>query len=410
MHLRLTSALAFPFSRPTRDGLLLIAMAACLLELIRAAVSAMPSPVQFVILAPITLVLWIMLFRLASEVLMTAAMGGSFRYGFRNLSAPDGLALRHIGLWLLASLGFAISPVILGVFGSVLTVLLLVLVMPTMTLQLTLRNDLFDALNPIAGSRLVRALGATDYGRLCGLLAALATGYLAVGMMTESMAWPTPMQHIVALMYWGWAMLAWFFLAGTTLYHHREDFELAPADQSEAPPVLPAFSRDPDRLWQEIQRQGGTESMHAALADALDRSDHHDRRIAHGRLHVAALMSAFDRPEQAVQRTAELIVAEPLFVLEPPSVMVELLQHAAVYEHSGLVYSLALSYLHHYPRSKRVNDVRLLACEALQVEHGERRDQAQRWFQSLMTEAMTPAQQVRLSALAPAYLARAEDP
>ncbi|MEM7053953.1 MAG: hypothetical protein AAF446_05325 [Pseudomonadota bacterium] len=405
----ISEALRVPFKGQAGQWLAAIAVAGVILELLR---GALPGLLQLFIVLPLTLALWVMLFRIASELLINTAHGDASAPAFRQVSSSDGLALRHIGLWLLALLALAAGFQLGGTTIGVIMIALLTLALPAATLLLAFRNSLIDALNPAAALRLVEVLGKRAYLRLSGLLFALALGYVLLDVISSRIDLAGGMQNQLMLVYWAWALLAWFAFAGQLLYEHREALELAPEDEAEASVAEPEFVHEPQQLWLDIQRNGGTQAMHQTLARALDRAvnrtdatkDDHATRLAHGRLHVAALLQAFDRPENALLRADALLDADANFALDQADAMFSLLTAAITGNHHALSVKLCRSYLHNFPHSVRRNEARLRVCEALQEATGSYHLSAQEWFAQLMTETLTPEQRQRLSSIAARYL------
>lgn len=383
------------------DGLIIIALAGFALEALR---SVLTGSIGLIVILPFTLLIWVMLFRNASEILLTASEGGTFRFGHRFTTSPDGLALRHIGLWLLYALLFALCWGYFGVLGAALSAVTLAALVPAATLLLTLRNSLLDSFDPVAAKRIIETLGFADYGRLCGLLVGLTLTYLTLDALASTLAMPLPVQNLLLLVYWAWALIAWFYLAGCTLFEHRNELTLAPDDEALAEVPPERFTRDPDRLWATIQQDGGSIEMHRVLADSLDRGDDQATQMAHGKLHVAALLEAFEQPQAALDRAAELLQIDQRFALDRPSVMVELIQSAARYEQPKTLHRLIDSYLHHFPTSRQCNELRLLGCEALQESSGACRKQAKDWYQQLMTSELDEKQRQRMESIASSYL------
>ena len=405
----ISAALSAPFYGSAGQWWLGLAIAAVLLELLR---GALPGLLNFLIVLPLTLVFWIMLFRIASEVLSTTAQGKPDEARVTGIDSSDGLAVRHIGLWLLALLTLAAAFVLTGMVGAILVGALLALLLPAFSLLLALRNSLIDALNPAAALRLIELFSLPVYTRLCGLLLGLSLAYLLISAITLQIGMNLGLQNWLLTVYWVWAMLAWFSFAGQMLFDHREQLELAPADEAEVVISEPKYSHDPDLLWQEIQRSGGTEAMHQTLAKAFDQAvlrneaspDDHAKRFAHGRMHVAALLEAFDQPDQALLRADTLLDDNANFALAQSSAMFSLLDAAIKRRQHALSIKLCRSFLDNFPNSQRRNEARLRVCEGLQSSSGAHRIFAQTWFTELMTETLTPEQRQRLSEIAPHYV------
>ena len=371
------------------------------LELLR---FVLPILLELIVVLIVTCIVWVMLFRIASELLLSTAQGEPYTPTIRQTEAPDAMAFRHIALWLLAALLIAAAISVGGRYAGIAITLALAFLLPAATLILTLRNSVLDAFSPLAIGRLIRILGFQDYSRLSALLLGLAFGYLLLDVLINALQLPAGIQNILMLTYWAWALLAWFFFAGGLLFEHRAELELAPEDEGEAAQPEPEYSRDPQALWQEIQARGGTPAMHQTLAKALDRDGDLETRLQHGRMHISALLLAFDEPDQALQRADQLLEADADFALEQPDDMFSLILASIERRHHWLSAKLCRSYLNRFAYSVRGHEVRLLACEALKNEQSHYRQWGRKWFDELMTAQLTSKQRQRLNDIAPSYL------
>ena len=371
------------------------------LELIRLALPILPEVIVVII---VTGIVWVMLFRIASELMLSTAQGDPYTPTIRQSEAPDRMAVRHIALWFLAALPVAAAIAAGGRYAGLAMGMILALLLPAATLILTLRNSILDAFNPVAAVRLIRILGLRDYSRLSLLLLGLAFIYISLDALINAFQLPAGIQNILMLVCWAWALLAWFFFAGNVLFEHRAGLELAPADEGEVVRPEPSYSKDPQALWQEIQAKGGTPAMHQTLAHALDRGGNATTRMQHGRMHISALLLAFDAPDQALQRADQLLDADASFALDQPDDMFSLILASIEREHHWLSAKLCRSYLNRFAYSVRGDEVRLLACEALKNERSLYRPWAETWFSELMTAPLTSQQRQRFNAIASSYL------
>ena len=397
----ISGALSFPLKSSARDWLIAVFAAGVALELLRI---VLPILLEVIVVLVVTCMIWVMLFRIASELLLSTAQGDPYTPTIRQTEAPDRMAIRHIALWFLAALLVAAAIAAGGRYAGLVMTIALTLLLPVATLILTLRNSVLDAFNPIAAGRLIRILGLRDYSWLSALLLGLALTYLLLDTVIKALQLPAGIQNIVMLVYWAWSLLAWFFFAGGVLLKHQAELELAPEDEGEAVRPEPSYSKDPQTLWQEIQARGGTQAMHQTLAHALDRDGDAETRMQHGRMHISALLLAFDEPDQALQRADQLLQADADFALDQPDDMFSLILASIERQHHWLSAKLCRSYLNRFSYSVRGNEVRLLACESLKNEKGQYRPWAQNWFGELMTEPLTPQQRQRLNDIAPFYL------
>jgi hypothetical protein len=254
----------------------------------------------------------------------------------------------------------------------------------------------------------VQRIGRDDYARLFAVLLAAAIGYLLLSLGLAALAVPDAVRHPIVLAFWAAAMLAWFRLAGRAVWLHREELGLDEADTE--PETAPeTFTRDPDALWTEIRERGGTRAMHAELARQLERAGDRETRLAHGRMHVEALLAAFEDPVEAVDRAHRMLSVDPDFVLGDPRATLALIRAAAEQDAGALTARLVDNYLAAFPSSSKRNEARLVGCEALQHAPTDAREPGRRWFRELMTAELDEAQRERLAALRRTYLGASAD-
>lgn len=393
------AALRFPLSPGAREWLIGFAVVAVLIQMLRA---ALPDPFASIVSLLGSLLLWIVVFRVASEVLLAAADGQVAMPAARTEKAPDDLAFKQISLWVLATLLLAAAAARGRLAELVVALLVLLAVLPAATLLLTLGRSMLDALYPPKWLRLAGRIGRPGYLRLIAMLAGLALGYLALTGLLVELGAPVPLRAVVGNTLWCFAVLAWFRLAGTLVYRHREALVLTPEVPAPAAPE-PDFSRDFTALWNEVMNRGGTEAMHAELARQLDRRDDLPRRLEHARVHIAALLLAFDKPDAALERAAAMLEADPDFSLPDPDTMFALLRAAQQRELGWLTGGLVASYLEAFPQSVKRNEARLLACEALRDDRSRWHERAREWFGQLKAADLRAEQAERLRALANDY-------
>ncbi len=393
------SAIRFPLSGGMRAWLLGVAGAGAFLELL----AATPIPLSGVLAFVLRLLLWIAIYRLASEILLASAEGETGAPSLSGIESADGLAIRHIALWLLATLALVVCSIYTGPIGVLAGSFALAAMLPAATIILTLSKSLSEALIPTQWLRLAARIGQADYLRLCAALLAAALAYLAIAGIMAGLGLGQGLRNVVQLAYWAFAVFAWFHLAGRTVYRHRAELNLVEPD-TEPAQTPEKFTRDPEALWEEIRSQGGTRDMHAELARQLERAGTRERRLEHGRLHLETLLLAFEAPEEALDRTSRMLEVDRDFALASPDSMLALIRAAADHHASWLVGQLCANYLAAFPGSVKRDEVRLTACEALREESSANRTKAEAWFRELMTAELADAQRARLASLAPCYL------
>ena len=398
------AALHFPCSEPARPWVLAAGAAGLGIELR----PALPIPFVGLIGLILRVLVWMTLYRVASEVLVAAAEDHA-DFGRGAFAASDGLAARHIGLWLIATL-FVVALLeqagwILAAVGAAA----LVLVLPAATIVLTLTGSLIEALVPTGWVRLAARLGAADYARLCGVLLAAAAAYLLVSVGLGALGVGPLIRDPLVLATWAAGVLGWFHLAGRAVFLHRAELGLDDPPDTVPDTAPETFTRDPDALWTEIRERGGTRAMHAELARQLERGGDRERRLAHGRMHVEALLAAFEEPIEAVDRAHRMLSVDPDFVLGDPRATLALIRAAAEQDAGALTARLVDNYLAAFPNSSKRNEARLVGCEALQHAPTDAREPGRRWFRELMTAELDEAQRERLAALRRTYLGASAD-
>lgn len=398
------AALRYPFAAGQWPWVAAALVAGAVIETL----AALPVPFIGLVALILRVVVWLTLYRVASEVLLAGADGRD-RPGAGAYASTEGLAVRHIGLWLVGTAVVVAATIQLGFAGTLLVCLLLAALLPAATIVLTLSGSLIEALVPTQWIRLVQRIGPDDYARLFAVLLAAAIGYLLLSLVLAALGVPEALRHPVVLAFWAASMLAWFRLAGRAVWLHREELGLDAADTE--PETAPeTFTRDPDALWAEIRERGGTRAMHAELARQLERGGDRERRLAHGRMHIEALLAAFEEPVEAVDRAQRMLAIDPDFVPGDARTSLALIRAAADQDTGALTARLVDNYLAAFPNSSRRNEARLIGCEALQHASPVARAPGRRWFRELMTAELDASQRERLSALRTRYLSATDDP
>ncbi|HMB38156.1 MAG TPA: hypothetical protein VKO85_03680, partial [Wenzhouxiangellaceae bacterium] len=160
--LKIGDAVSFPLRHDVRPWVLAAAGAGILIEL----VNALPIPFIGLLAFIVRILIWIMVYRVASEILLASAEGDTGAPSFRTVESADGLAIRHIGLWLVATFTLVLLSIYFGAAGVVIGSFAIAAVLPAATIILTLSKSLFDALVPTQWLRLAVRIGRGDYLRL----------------------------------------------------------------------------------------------------------------------------------------------------------------------------------------------------------------------------------------------------
>jgi len=403
----LKNSLLAPLAPGQREWVLGLAGAMLLVNLLR---QILPGILAGIVGLLALIVLSIMAFNAGTDALRQAAAGPGAR-GARLFSSEfsEGLGVRLIVSWLLATILLAAFMQLDRYLGLAIGLMIVTAILPAVTIVLVLSNSFLEALYPPRLARLIARIGRRDYAGLCALVIMVGIAYLTILALLRSLGLPDFLRSALLFGIWTWAVLAWFRHAGDMLFAHRDELNLVEPDSAaDRPPEK--FTRDPDALWVEIRSRGGTREMHAELARQLERGGNRERMLEHARLHIETLLLAFEAPEEALYRSNRMLELDAAFALPRPDSMFALIRAAAERKHGWLTGQLVASYLEAFPNSVKRNEVRLLACEALCDEATAGRRKAEAWFRALMTTELSDTQRTRLSALAPGYVDAGPDP
>src|SRR6056297_323857 len=402
--LKLFDAVRFPLRHDLRPWLLAAAGAGILIEVL----GALPIPsiaglIFGIFVFALRILVWITVYRVASEILLASAEGDTGAPSFRTVESVDGLAIRHIGLWLIATFVLVLLSIYFGVAGVLIGSVAIAAVLPAATIILTLSKSLFGALVPTQWLRLASRIGRSDYLRLYAALLGAALVYLVVAGLLGWLGAGRGLRNVVQLGYWTFAVFGWFHLAGRAVFVHRAELNLIEPD-TEPEKKPERFTRDAEILWRQIRERGGTREMHAELARQLERAGEREWRLEHGRMHLEVLLLSFELPDEALDRAERMLAVDADFCLERPQFMRALIRAARDQDAGRLAGKLCGNYLKRFPNSAQCNEVRLLGCEALVADASAQRENAERWFRELMTSALDDNQRDRLKTVAPGYL------
>lgn len=351
----------------------------------------LPRPVAGMLTLVAMLGLWALLFALASRLLLLRAAGVRLAREAAAVDLPPGVAIRHVLLWLLASVLLALVHGGAGLGGGLMASVLLALILPAATMALTTGQSFTDALYPPDWFRYARELGLADYLSLSAWLAVYALVYLLLaGLLGDS---PTWLRNALQMAWWSAALLAWFAQAGLTLHAHRVQAPRT-AQKAPAPPAS-----EPRALFEHVMRYGGDAEQHRKLSRALEAAGLDDRALAHGQVHVPALLLTFERPVEALEQADRLLAIDPGFSLDDPTLMRRLIDAGRELAPPGLVVRLCRSYLARFTASLFTDEIRLTACEALAEDGSLDTDEGRSWLEALAVADLDPDQAARLDRL-----------
>ncbi|MGY6554227.1 MAG: hypothetical protein ACXIUM_06860 [Wenzhouxiangella sp.] len=350
----------------------------------------LPGPLGGVLILIAVLSFWVLLFALASRLLLQAACGGRSGQDLDPLDVPPGVGVRHVLLWLLASVLLALIHAAGGLPGALVASLALALLLPGATLALSSGETFSDALYPPEWRRWWARLGRRDYLSLSLWLVLYALCYLLLAaVLVHAAPW---FRNAVQMTWWSAAVLAWFAYAGLLLNQHR------PRAARPERPVLPSAA-DPLALFEHVQGHGADAELHRKLARALEAGGHTAQALVHAQVHIPALLDSFERPLEALEQADRLLALRPNFSLDDPRVMRQLIDTARKMAPPELVVRLCQNYLQRYTASLFTDEVRLAGCEALAQAGALDSAVGRDWLSALAQADLEPAQSARLSTL-----------
>lgn len=350
----------------------------------------LPNPLRTVVTLICMAGLWVLLFYMASRLLIQE-MTGARRQQERNaVNVPDGLALRHVVLWIGLSLILAMMDAALGLSGLLAAGLVLALVLPGATLVLVSGNSLVDALYPPEWLRFFRELGPRDYIALSGWLVLFSILYVSLaGVLSEAPIW---VRNALQMGWWSFGLLAWSACAGMLLHAHR----IAPPS---GPTPKGPETAAPSDLFDQVMEQGADVIKHRKLARVLTAAGETDLALAHAQVHIPALLMTFDRPVEALEQADRLLVLDGDFCLRDPVLMRLLIQTSRRTAPAALTVSLCRNYLKSFPASLVRAEVALTACEALAEADILEEGAGQAWLETVAQEELDTPQRSRLEVL-----------
>ena len=308
-------------------------------------------------------VLWILAIKVAVEALLDGLAGPQARA--REHLVADGLAVRHLVLWLLLGLAALVVWRVGGDGGLGLFALATLLVLPAVLALLTLDDSLLHAFDPRAWFELWRRAGPS-YLACAALLAAVFVGALVAGWLLGWVVTGWLAAALLRFLQWT-ALVLGYHALGRWLHRRREAFDIAPA------PSLPRArlgSFDEDAAMQEanalaatdpaaaaarllpvLRGRGGSPPVHARYRELLLAADDRVALHAHDREYVATLLAlGQERPALALYLAARAV--DPAFELEEPAELGQLIVLTERIGQLQLSVTLAAEYERRFPRTR----------------------------------------------------------
>lgn len=331
----------------------------------------------------LTVMVWLALYRYASEILVATARGAADPPEMVSMDAADRLAFRHVLLWILATLVVvALAVTGSGPFWLVTGCVVVAAVLPAATVVLTLTGSLLEGVNPARWWALVRGTGH-DYEVAAGWLVLLGLVYLMADIVSARLGW---LGDAVMIGVWGWGLLGWFHLLGRLVHQHAGELGLADDGsewvEAEEPVDTPAVNENPAALHERIRCHGGTREEHDSLHAHLRRAGKAGDLVAHARDYIPALLYSHEDPDRALDIAEHCLDADPGFCLANPAHMRDLVHAAAERERVRDALRLIGAFAETHAGHRLQPDVELAGCRLLVDQPGEARH-AGRWLRRL---------------------------
>ena len=224
----LKSSLLAPLAPGQREWVLGLAGAMLLVNLLR---QILPGILAGIVGLLSLVVLSIMAFNAGTDALRQAAAGPGAR-GARLFGSEfsEGLGVRLIVLWLLATILLAAFMQLDRYLGLAIGLMIVTAILPAVTIVLVLSNSFLEALYPPRLARLIARIGRRDYASLCALVIMGGIAYLTISALLRSLGLPDFLRSALLFGIWTWAVLAWFRHAGDMLFAHRDELNLVEPD------------------------------------------------------------------------------------------------------------------------------------------------------------------------------------
>lgn len=321
------------------------------------------------------LVLWLLAMKVAVEALRHGAEDRDD--GDAGGFVEDGLALRHLVLWLalgLAGLLLAWS----GGAGFALYLIAVIALLPALLSLLTMEGSLWRAFDPRAWVEMLQRAGVA-YLPCAALLGALllAAGVASWGFGLLLPAWlaPAPSRFVQLL-----ALFAGYHALGRWLHAQREAFAMTGPARL-ARPQLASFDEDAAmreadvlaledpaagaaRLSVVLRGRGGSPPVHARYRELLQAAGDREALLAHDREYTAVLL-ALGQERQALSLYLSARALDPGFELEGPQELGQLIVLTERIGQLQLAVTLAHEYQRRFPRTRDAVALGLRAARLL---------------------------------------------
>ncbi len=342
---------------PWKPWLRVLVLAAGLIVAAIALIRPLLPPTVASILTLVTvIVLWILTLRVASRLLLATADGAGLQREYQAFDLPERQAARQIGLWFLVLILIGGLGQLLGWLGLALGAGLALVLLPAMTLIVARENAIGKAFKPSGLKAIYGLLGLRRYRQLVMLLGGLMMAYLIADTGVSRL--PLALGNGLMMAVWIYLLWVWFYALGRSLAAIRQTERSMPKPFSSEQSL--------DELKQRLITQGGTLEEHARLARALDLHADATGLLEHGPAHVAALLLAYERPAEAVERADHLVRLDPDFRLDLPSSQLALIRAAQDHGPADLVLKLCAAYLKTWPAAPGCAEVRAIDRQAHQ--------------------------------------------
>jgi hypothetical protein len=333
-----------------------------ILAVVRAGANVLPNLLGITV----SLMVWVMVVKTASEALENTARG-RIDPGQSNLSMTSDSDARDL---LILLFFFSMLPLVVliyvGPWSGLLLLTALTCALPAAVAILVMDKSLPHALNPISWLALIARLGI-DYVTAVAILLALQIGSAIVTIAANAWLpnWLAAMLGFILLQY---VMVVGCHLIGYLIYQRHEDLGL---DISAAAP-LPALAssqedltlRDANDLAGEgktaeatgllqalMRERGAGPAVHERYRKLLNELKDSVRLSAHAREYIAVLLGA-GNDKRALALAAEAVATDPEFRLHDADDTTRLVALAADAGHSQTALRLAVDFHQRFPKSK----------------------------------------------------------
>jgi len=317
----------------------------------------LPGPMGGVVTIVVVISLWVLALRVASRLLLATASGAGLQREYQEFDLPEWQAARQIALWFVVLMLIGGLGQLLGRFGFGLGIGMALVLLPGMTLIVARNNALGEIFWPSRWQSLMAMLGRQRYRQLVMLLGGLALAYLVVDFLTGWL--PLALSNGVMMALWVYLLWVWFYALGRELEASGHSHSIKPGS--------PDSTESLDELKHRLITEGGTLEEHGRLVRALELQADKSGLLEHGPIHVGALLLAYERVAEAVERAASLVALDPAFRLDKPSAQLALIRAACDHGHPELIVKLCAAYLKTWPAAPGCPEVRQTGRQALKA-------------------------------------------